>query len=169
MGAPRLRSYAASDYGVSLTDAEAEQFRQRFFRTYPGLKAWHRRQPDEVVSTCTLTGRVRHGVSRFTEKLNSPVQGTGADILKGALARLWADRASAPSAAPVLAVHDEIVCEVDHGDAQACASWLTAHMTAAGAAVLVDVPIVVETQIIADWSGKPCELARDDPKEGERR
>ena len=35
-------------------------------------------------------------------------------------------------------------------------------MTAAGAAVLTDVPVVVETQIVADWSGTPWEPARDD-------
>jgi DNA polymerase-1 len=101
-------------------------------------------------------------VSQFTEKLNSPVQGTGADILKGALARLWTDRAAVPSAALILVVHDEIVCEVDLGEAKACAVWLTAHMTTAGAAVLPDVPVVVDAQIVADWSGTPWELTRDD-------
>ena len=110
MGAERLRTYAQDDYGVTLSEDEAAQFRQRFFQTYPGLRAWHRAQRDGEVTTRTLAGRPRHGVSQFTEKLNSPVQGTGADILKGALARLWADRAAVPSAAPVLAVHDEIVC-----------------------------------------------------------
>jgi DNA polymerase-1 len=155
MGAERLRTYARDDYGATLSDEEAMQFRQRFFQTYSGLRAWHRAQHDGEVTTYTLTGRPRHGVSQFTEKLNSPVQGTGADILKRALARLWADRNSVPSAAPVLAVHDEIVCEVDHGEAEACATWLTAHMEAAGAAVLPDVPVVVEAHIIADWSGTP--------------
>jgi DNA polymerase-1 len=92
-------------------------------------------------------------VGRFTEKLNSPVQGTGADILKIALARLWADRDAIPSAAPVLVVHDEIVIEVDQAEAEACATWLTDHMTAAGESVLTDVPVVVETHIVADWSG----------------
>ena len=94
-------------------------------------------------------------VSRFTEKLNSPVQGTGADILKGALARLWKDRAAVPSAAPVLAVHDEIVCEVDADEAERCAAWLSEHMMAAGAALLPDVPVAVEVDIVADWSGTP--------------
>jgi DNA polymerase-1 len=153
MGASRLRDYAQDKYGVALSEAEAVRFRQRFFQAYPGMRAWHRGQPDGEVTTRTLTGRLRHGVSQFTEKLNSPVQGTGADILKGALARLWSDRASVPSAVPVLAVHDEIVVEVDTDDAERCADWLTAHMTEAGAAVLTKVPVVVEAQIVADWSG----------------
>jgi DNA polymerase I len=162
MGAERLRTYAQAEYGVTLSADEAAQVRQRFFQAYPGLRAWHRAQRDGEVTTRTLTGRPRHGVSQFTEKLNSPVQGTGADILKGALALLWTDRAAVPSVAPVLVVHDEIVCEVDRGEAEACAIWLAAHMEAAGAAVLTDVPVVVETDIVADWSGTPWELTRDD-------
>jgi P4 family phage/plasmid primase-like protien len=162
MGSERLRAYARDDYGVTLSEEAAVQFRQRFFQTYPGLKAWHRAQRDGEVTTRTLAGRPRHRVSQFTEKLNSPVQGTGADILKGALARLWADRDAVPSAAPVLAVHDEIVVEVDRGEADTCARWLADHMEAAGAAVLTDVPVVVETQIVADWSGTPLDLTRDD-------
>jgi DNA polymerase-1 len=153
MGADRLRMYAQDEYGVMLSAQEAVQFRQRFFQTYPGLRAWHRAQHDGAVTTSTLAGRPRHGVSQFTEKLNSPVQGTGADILKDALARLWNDRAAVPSAVPVLAVHDEIVCEVDVDEGERCVAWLREHMTAAGVALLPDVPVAVEVNIVADWSG----------------
>jgi DNA polymerase-1 len=169
MGAPRLRGYAHDSYGVTLSEEEAVQFRQRFFQTYPGLRAWHRAQREGEVTTATLAGRPRHRVSRFTEKLNSPVQGTGADIVKMALARLWEDRASMPSATPVLVIHDEIVVEVDADEAEQCAAWLTAHMMAAGAAMLTDVPVVVETQIAVDWSGTPWDLTRDDAGAGEDR
>jgi DNA polymerase-1 len=100
--------------------------------------------------------------------LNSPVQGTGADILKIALARLWADHTSVASAALVLAVHDEIVVEVDGSAAEACATWLSGHMRAGGETVLVDVPVVVETQIVADWSGTPWEPAHDDGQDALR-
>ena len=37
MGAERLRIYAQDEYGVTLSEAEAARFRQRFFQTYPGL------------------------------------------------------------------------------------------------------------------------------------
>ncbi len=47
-------------------------------------------------------------------------------------------------------------------EASACAAWLTAHMTAAGAAVLTDVPVVVEAHIVADWSGTPWAPAHDE-------
>jgi DNA polymerase-1 len=157
MGAPRLREYAASDYGVQLTEEGAQAFRERFFRAYPGLRRWHRSQRDGEVDTRTLTGRRRLGVSRFTEKLNTPVQGTGADILKLALARLWEDRHAFPTAAPVLCVHDEIVLECDATEAAQVAEWLVGHMEAAGQTLLSDVPVEADSTIAADWSGTPLE------------
>jgi DNA polymerase-1 len=94
-------------------------------------------------------------VTFFTQKLNSPVQGTGADILKLAMARLWEDRGAHPDAVPVLVVHDEIVLECDAEQAQAVAGWLRQHMEAAGAELVPDVPIVAEVAVMADWSGTP--------------
>lgn len=153
MGATTLREYARAGYGVDLTDADAQRFRERFFAAYPGLRAWHRRQSPTTVASRTLRGRRRLGVERFTDKLNSPIQGTGADVLKLALARLWHDRDAVFSAMPVLAVHDEIVIEVAAEAAEASVEWLRGHMEAAGREIVADVPIAVEAAIVADWSG----------------
>lgn len=43
MSAAGLRSYAASAYGVELSDSEAREYRARFLEAYGGLKAWHDR------------------------------------------------------------------------------------------------------------------------------
>ncbi|MGE3600612.1 MAG: DNA polymerase, partial [Dehalococcoidia bacterium] len=117
MGAATLQEHAATNYRVTLSRDEAERFRGAFFRTYPGLRRWHRQQGDDATTTRTLAGRLRRGVSMFTEKLNSPVQGTGADILKQALAWLWEDRAAYPRAQVINVVHDEILVECDADDA----------------------------------------------------
>ena len=154
MGATKLRGYAETDYGVTLTSAEATRFRERWLATYPGIRAWHRRQSYDPITTRTLMGRMRRDVAHFTEQLASPISGTG-DILKLVLARLWNDRLSVPSAAPILAVHDELVIEVDCTEAETCAAWLRKHMLAAGAALLTDVPVVVDAAIVTDWSGTP--------------
>ena len=45
--------------------------------------------------------------------------------------------------------------EVDTEEAERCAAWLSEHMTAAGVALLPDVPVAVEVAIVADWSGTP--------------
>ncbi|HLZ71455.1 MAG TPA: DNA polymerase [Dehalococcoidia bacterium] len=155
MGATALREYVTG-YGVTLSQPEAVRFRDAFFRAYPGLRAWHEREGrGKDTETRTLTGRRRLGVEKFTERLNSPVQGSGADVLKLALARLWEDRAAQPAAAPVLCVHDEIVIECDAGEAEAVAAWLRGHMEAAGAELVPDVPIACDVTIAQDWAGSP--------------
>jgi DNA polymerase-1 len=155
MGAATLRQHAATAYGVQLTDDDAQRFRTAFFQAYPGLRAWHRSQPDGSIETRTLAGRRRQHVERFTEKLNTPVQGTGADGLKAALALLWETRDRCRSAVPVLVVHDEIVVECDAQDAAAARDWLTGCMTRGMAAFLRQVPVEVEATVCQDWSGTP--------------
>ena len=100
-------------------------------------------------------GRRRLGVRRFTEKLNSPVQGTGADGLKLALALLWESRDQVPSAVPVLVVHDEVVLECDRQEAEAARLWLERCMREGMAELLKRVPVEVESHIGRNWSMAP--------------
>jgi hypothetical protein len=155
MGAPRLRSYAKFAYGVEMTDEEAVAYRERFFETYSGLRRWHWSQPDGVIETRTLAGRRRLAVERFTEKLNSGVQGAGADGLKLALGLLHETRDAVPSAAPILVVHDEIVLECDERDAERAREWLERCMRDGMGELLKRVPVEVEGQIGRDWSMRP--------------
>ncbi|VTR95168.1 dna-directed dna polymerase : DNA polymerase OS=Meiothermus silvanus (strain ATCC 700542 / DSM 9946 / VI-R2) GN=Mesil_1349 PE=3 SV=1: DNA_pol_A [Gemmata massiliana] len=153
MGSRALAAYAASNFGVALTEAEAGRHRDTFFRTYPGLRAWHRGVPNGTVETCTRGGRRRIGVSAFTEKLNTPVQGTGADGLKRALALLWEHRSACPGAFPVLLVHDEIVVECDEAQQSEAAAWVRGAM-ADGMAPLIDpVPVEIEVSAGRSWGG----------------
>jgi len=161
MGGPGLRRYAADEYGVSWSGDEAEAVRSAFFAQYRGLRAWHSRQPRGLVDTRTVAGRRRLGVDRFTEKLNTPVQGSAADGMKAALGLLWETRHQAPSAAPVLVVHDEIVVECDLADAEQAREWVSSAMRAGMETVLRRVPAEVEATVCADWSGTPVAVGLD--------
>jgi DNA polymerase-1 len=55
LGARGLQSYAAAEYGLELTPAEAEQYRRRFFETYPALARWHKREGQSTVSVRPTT------------------------------------------------------------------------------------------------------------------
>jgi DNA polymerase-1 len=84
MGAPRLQGYAQDTFRVTMTAAEAQHYRGLFFDAYPGLRAWHQRTGEtRSEETRTLAGRRRQEVKTFTQRLNSPVQGTGADGTNG--------------------------------------------------------------------------------------
>ena len=157
MGPRAFAAHALQGYGVRLTEAEAAALREKFFQAYPALRRWHRAQPRGAMTTKTIVGRKRFGVQRFTEKLNTPVQGSGADGLKLALALLWEtrdrERARCPQARPILCVHDEIVVEVPADAAAAARQWLVDCMTRGMQAVLREVPVEVEAMISRDLSG----------------
>jgi DNA polymerase-1 len=128
--------------------------RSAFFAAYPGLRGWHRSTSKGVIATRTLTGRRRAGVERFSEKLNTPIQGTGADGLKATLALMWERRGEVPGVIPVLVVHDEIVLEAGAAEADAAADWLKRLMVDGMAPLIAPVPVEVEVAISATWGGK---------------
>ena len=163
MGPAGLRHYARGSYGVEMTTGEAERYWRNFFETYPGLKAWHDREYRELkrgsTETRTLTGRRRTGIAKLTERLNSPVQGTGADGLKLALALLWERRHECPEAVPILAVHDEIVIECDEDQAEGVGVWLKKAMIDGMDDVLnspevegPSVPVEMEVESAKSWA-----------------
>ena len=162
-GAKGFKDYARKEYEIDITLEEAALYKRRFFETYPGLAAWHERERLRMkhgeTETRTLTGRRRFGVTRFTEWVNAPVQGTGSDGLKLALALLWERRAECPGAAPVTCVHDEIVVECDEDEAEKVETWLETAMIDGMDEVLNGpgvggsrVPVEVETQITKTWA-----------------
>jgi DNA polymerase-1 len=134
--------------------------RRQFFATYKGLQRWHRKTGDQldasgkVLTTTTLAGRRRLEVRKFTDALNTPVQGSGADGLKMALGRLYRHGDEAPTAKLVAVVHDEIIAECPAKDVDSTAAWLQRHMGAAmDELVREQVPIVVETKAGQTWAG----------------
>jgi DNA polymerase I len=160
MGAQGLRSYALRSYGVEMSLEEARLYRRRFFETYSGLKRWHdwerRFWLCGETETRTLTGRRRMAVEKLTDRLNAPVQGTGADGLKLALALLWERRGHCPGSVPVLVCHDEVVVECDAEQAADVKAWLEKAMIDGMDAVLNNmderhVPAEVEARISRSW------------------
>ena len=154
MGFQAFRVYAKTNYGVEQTEDQAQEYREAFLRAYPGLRRWHRSMGDRPVDTRTLSGRRVRGVGRFSEKLNLPVQGTGADGLKKALTLLWQRRGDCPSAVPVLAVHDEIVVECDESEVESTQSWLRMAMLDAMKQLIEPIPVEVEVSASRTWAGE---------------
>jgi DNA polymerase I len=163
-GAEGLREYARNNYRISMTVEEARLYRRQFFKTYPGLKAWHeaewRRLKQGNTETRTLAGRRRSGVRNFTSRVNAPVQGTGADGLKLSLALLYESRDECPGAHLVSCVHDEIVVECDENDVENVKAWLEKAMVDGMSEVInfpeargPYVPIKVKVKSGRTWAG----------------
>ena len=156
MGAAGLQQYAQQSYGVDMTLEQATQFRDSFFRAYPGIARWHRRiRNEKPTEERSLTGRrfsfgKNSGVSGL---YNTPVQGTAADIMKAALGRITR-RTPGTSVRIIAAVHDEILLEADESESEKAAHMLKTAMEQAGNEILPDVPCVAEEKIASTWAEK---------------
>jgi DNA polymerase-1 len=165
MGAEGLKTYAATQYGVSLSLERAREYREKFFATYPGLAKWHRdtgrtlreakSRGEGGIVVETLAGRKRWvPEDALTAALNTPVQGTGADGLKAAVAVLYKrllERGLWGEVRIVLLVHDEVVVEAPEPLAVVATHLLTEAMREGMEAIVKGVPIEVEAGIYADW------------------
>ena len=138
---------------------------------YPNLARWQEQAKQAATRrqyTQTFLGRRRYlpgirsqdwGRRSFAERcaLNTPIQGTAADILKLALGRLIAGLPGRPWLRPLLQIHDELVFEVPRERLQEAVTYIQTCMDAQPFPEM-DVPIVAEAAYgpdfghMADWS-----------------
>lgn len=161
MGARGLAAYASSSYGVNMALEQAEQARRAFFATYSGIALWHAKtkvRGSRDATVRTVGGLVRD-FSReprgwqFTEALNTPVQGSGAECLLETLIRLPAALAGL-DAKLIHHVHDEVILEVADRDVEAAKIALAEAMTEGFKALFpdADMPGLVEAHAGPDWA-----------------
>jgi DNA polymerase-1 len=160
--APGLVKYAASSYGVTLPENDAKEIREKFFRTYSGLRQWHQRswrQAQNGVSEVRTVMERRRLIAndesewnRFTALVNTPVQGGCADGMKRALVQLAG--ALPPSARIISTVHDEIIVEAPEGDAESVRRTVQTVMIESMAALFQQVRVEVEANVCASWGEK---------------
>ena len=154
----------SKDIGMSIT--EARNFINKYFETYPEVKTYM----DEVVEVCkkqgyvsTLLNRkryiptindknfmVRQQAQRYA--MNTPIQGTGADILK--LAMIEVDKALKVhhlKSQMILQVHDELIFDVFEDELEEVMSLVKEKMENC---IKMDVPLIVEGNYAKNW----CEL-----------
>ncbi|HYO45573.1 MAG TPA: DNA polymerase I [Gemmatimonadota bacterium] len=140
---------------LGITREEAKAFIEGYFRRFADVKRYQedvieRVKQDGYVST--LLGRRRYlpeirsrnfNVRSFAERaaINSPIQGTAADLLKIAMIRVR-DRIAREGlpARMLLTVHDELVFEVERSAADALGRAVRAEMEGA---IELDVPVEV--------------------------
>lgn len=154
----------SKDIGMSIS--EARNFINKYFETYPEVKTYM----DEVVETCkkqgyvsTLLNRkryiptindknfmVRQQAQRYA--MNTPIQGTGADILK--IAMIEVDKALKEKhlkSQMILQVHDELIFDVFEDELEEVMSLVKEKMENC---IKMDVPLIVEGNYAKNW----CEL-----------
>ena len=159
--------YGISDFtlakNISVSRKEAKEFIERYFERYPGVK----RYMDAAVAegrekgyVTTLMGRRRYlpelasanfNLRSFGERcaMNSPIQGTAADIIKLAMIRVAdALRKGGYKARLILQVHDELIVEAPEDEQERVRALLKDCME--GVAALA-VPLKTDISVGRDW------------------
>ena len=149
---------------VGVEQAQAEDLLRKYFETFPRIGSFLARTAREALDrgfAQTITGRrlyLQPGSERHSRAAaervakNMPIQGSSADIIKIALARVHAGLASARDAHMVNTVHDEIVVECAESDAKAISVLVQREMVSAAGEVLKNTPAVVDIDTSDYWS-----------------
>jgi DNA polymerase-1 len=150
IGPRSLVESAFVSYGVTMTEAEAKQALDAFFRRFPTLDRWRR----DYAAICQAQGRVVIGAGRvveaawepsgqitFPQACNLPVQGICADAMLRAIALVQRRFIAAGIRGGLVAtVHDELLAEVAEDDAERARDLLQAAMTDAFVATFPGAP-----------------------------
>ena len=130
-------------YIEAYTEKEASEYIEKYFETYPGIKTFL----DQCVADAkekgyavTLFGRRRPvpelKSSNFMQRsfgervaMNSPIQGTAADIMKLAMIHVWEElHRRKLNSRLSLQIHDELLIETDRAEATEVAELLKDKM-----------------------------------------
>jgi DNA polymerase I len=159
--------YGLSAFGLSqnlgISREDAQTFIDAYFRRYHGVRNWLDRTIEEarqLGNAKTLFGRIRpipdinskdYNLRSFAERIavNSPIQGTAADIVKISMIRIHrALHQKQLSAKILLQVHDELVLEVPKAEVETVRVLVQEEME--GAATLL-VPLKVDLNVADNW------------------
>lgn len=159
--------YGISSFGLSqdlsISKKEAAEYIEQYFATYPKVKEYL----DKLVADAkekgyitTMYGRRRPipelSSSNFMQRsfgervaMNSPIQGTAADIIKIAMIRVWKKlRQAGLSSRLILQVHDELVIETRQEEIEQVKQILEESMKLAAQ---LAVPLEVDLHTGENW------------------
>lgn len=159
--------YGISSFGLSqdlsITTKEASQYIESYFETYPGVKQFLDRQVQQAKEqgfVTTMFGRKRpvpelsssnYMQRSFGERvaMNSPIQGTAADIIKIAMIRVSQSlKEQNLSSRLILQVHDELLIEAREDEVARVKAILKEDMEKAAA---LSVNLEIDMKQGKDW------------------
>jgi DNA polymerase-1 len=163
--------YGISAFGLSnqlgISQSEAGDYIKTYFERFPGIRAFMDRTKAEVRErgfVRTIFGRkidipeIRAksvGQRQFAERaaINAPIQGSAADVIRRAMARMpGVLREEGLRTRMLLQVHDELVFEAPEGEADAAMAVVKRVMERAPwPAVDLSVPLVVDARAAGNW------------------
>ncbi len=160
--------YGISDFGLAkqlkIKKTEAADFIEKYFKKHKGVREFIDRTIEEARENSyvtTLLGRKRpmpdinsphFGMRSFAERtaINTPVQGTAADMIKAAMVRInFKLQTSNFKTKLILQVHDELVLECPRNEVEKVKKIVEDGMVSA---LVLKVPIKVDIGTGGNWA-----------------
>ncbi|MDI6757683.1 MAG: DNA polymerase I [Endomicrobiia bacterium] len=153
----------ALSQSLGIDQKTAAEYIDNYFARYAGVKKWVESTLDSARKTgsvSTLLGRIRYipeiastnaqiRASAERVAMNTPVQGTSADIIKVAMINIYRKLCSQNSAARMLIqVHDDLMFEVPSKEVERYALFVKKEMESA---VNLNVPVAVDVKTGRNW------------------
>jgi DNA polymerase-1 len=159
--------YGVSAFGLSqrlgIPREEAQAFIDAYFERYKGVRAWLDKTIEEARESGrvrTLFGRIRpipdihsrdYATRQFAERtaVNSPIQGTAADIIKIAMIRIRKSlQENKLSSRILLQVHDELVLECPKREVDQVQKLIQREMAEAAS---FSIPLRADVSVADNW------------------
>lgn len=167
--------YGSTEYGIrhnfSIELSEARLLLEKFWKGYPAMKQFVEKVGNKIIEkgySVTMYGRKRYFeipkiyYSSFEyiktinhikrAGVNHIIQGTGADIIKLALLRIFKENPFGNKLDILLTVHDEIVCEADEDILEEAAEFIKKIMIEVEQPFLGEIPAEVDVKISEYWA-----------------
>lgn len=159
--------YGISPFGLSkqlnISVAKAKEYIDGYLEKYDGVKTWMKLIVEQALNdgyVATITGRIRYmpelhssnvQVRNAGERmtLNTPVQGSSADIIKIAMINIYNEiKIKGRKSLMLLQVHDDLLFEIPIEEKEIIISIIKDKMENA---IKLDVPLLVNVKVGDNW------------------
>ena len=159
--------YGMSAFGLSkqlnISFGKAKEYIGGYFARYNGVKRWMEKIVEDAVKcgyVKTITGRIRYlpelsssnaqiRASGERMAMNTPIQGTSADIIKIAMINIYNEiKDKSPDSLMLLQVHDDLLFEVPENEKDIMIKIIRDKMENA---VKLSVPLSVDVKTGRNW------------------
>jgi len=155
-------TYGLSKWGFSkkqgVTVEEADMMLTKAMKTFRNVKNWQNEQKKKKRFVETVSDRKIHINPHTSQadnnKLNAPIQGTAADMMKKAIIEMWINWPFDYPFAVIAPIHDETVLHVPENIAKGVAKFVKETMERVAMEICPGVPFVADAIIGNSWAEK---------------
>ena len=160
LGAKSFKQKAKNDYGINISEDDAQDKRNKFFDNYPILNLYLKQigikaaQDQQIINKAGRVVRFEATLASWQYEnmgKNTPIQSLSADITKTAMGNLYM-LLKPYNIKLINTVHDELVFECIDKDIEICKKIINDVMVETSQKYIISIPAPVEVNVSQEWS-----------------